>query len=179
MTEKAQKVHGLVYEVVPTILKFRVWLSKFILWNWVIRLFIEMSMLLAFCCLLTIKYADVSGLMGWMNIISAWFFLVVLLLMPFFIFFFYLKNFDRMNSDDEETAEDFEEKFGAPMEGLKKDMKASIFFSIWFILRRVLFVGIVLFLYRKVLLQLGLQLLLSLVSYVYLVTWRPFDDSLI
>ena len=90
--------------MVPAIMKFRVWLQKYLLWNFIIRLFIEMSMLLAFCCLLTIKYAVVTGLMGWANFISAWVFLGVLVLLPFFILFFYLKNFDLMNNDDEKTA---------------------------------------------------------------------------
>ena len=179
MSEKAQKLHGLVFEVAPTILRFRAWLENYLLWNFIIRLFIEMSMLLAFCCLLTMKYAELIGFMGWLNVISAWLFMGAVVVMPFFVLFFYLKNFERMNSEDEEIVEEFEDKFGAPMEGLKKELKASIFYSIWFIVRRVLFVLIVLYLYKRVLLQLGLQLFLSLVSYVYLVQWRPFDDGLI
>ena len=99
--QKASKVHGLTYEVIPTCLKFRVWLQKTILWNFVIRLFIECSLLLSFCCLLTIRYGEYDGLGSWINQISVYIFMIGLLIMPFFIFFFYLKNFDLMNSEDE------------------------------------------------------------------------------
>ena len=117
---KAQKVHGLVYEVVPSIIKFRLWLHRTLLWNFVIRMFIELSLLIAFCCLLTIRYAEFTGLMARIDVISAYILLGVLLIMPFFIFFFYTKNFDVMNSDDKTTAEAFDEKWGSPFEGLKK-----------------------------------------------------------
>ena len=178
--ENASKVHGLVYEVVPGLIRFRLWLHKKLLWNFVIRLLIELSLLLGFCCALTVRYAEFTGsFMTVIDVISAYIFIGVLTVLPFFIFFFYLKNFEKMNSEDEEVAEEFEERYGSPLEGLKKENKSSIFHSIWFILRRILFVMIVLHLYKQVLLQLGLQLILSLVSYVYLIQYEPFSEPLI
>ena len=53
---------------------------------------------------------------------------------PFWILGFYLKNFDKWEN------EDWQEKWGAPLEGLRKNTKWSVFYPIWFLIRRIMFI---------------------------------------
>ena len=102
-----------------------------------------------------------------------------MLLLPVFIAIFYLVNFDFMNSEDEDVVEEFDSKYGAPMEGLKRNQRWSIAYPVTFITRRILYVLIILFLFKNVILQLIFQLVLSLLAFAYLVHFKPFEDPLI
>ena len=61
-------------------------------------------------------------------------FAIVFLTLPFFMVSFYLRNFEKWED------EDFEEKYGCFYEDIRKDSKLSIFFTLFFVLRRVVFV---------------------------------------
>ena len=84
-----------------------------------------------------------------------------------------------MNSEDEEVAEEFEAKYGAPMEGLKLNTRWSIAYPVQFVVRRWLYVIIILYLFENVILQLSCQLILAILAYGYLVHFKPFEDSII
>ena len=139
-------------------------------------MFIEGAIVFAYCCLLTLHYGSWEGIGGYINMTSAWIFLIVLLALPPFILYFYLKNFDIMNSEDEEVAERFDEVYGAPLDGLKKDQKASVFYPVAYIIRRCLFAVMVVYLYKVAVVQIALQIVLTLITYFYLVLCVPFDD---
>ena len=108
--------------------------------------------------------------------ITAWLFSITLIVLPFFILYFYLKKHDIMNSEDEEVVEEFIAKFGAPMEGLHLDKRWSVVYPVTFLIRRVLFVIIVLQLFTVVVIQIGLQIVMALLAYAYLIQFEPFTD---
>ena len=110
---------------------------------------------------------------------SAWILASISFLLPFFILTFYFFNYDRMNSDDEEVAEEFDEKWGAPMEGLNKDNKWSLAYPVMFLTRRICFVLIVLWLFNFVILQLALHIIMTIISYAYLAHFKPFEDRIV
>ena len=166
-------------EFLTTIRKARMWLKKNLLWNFILRMFLESAIVNTYCFMLTLQYGEWIQFGGIVNMSSAWILASISFLLPFFILIFYFKNYDRMNSEDEEVAEEFDEKWGAPMEGLNKDNKWSLAYPVMFLTRRILFVLIVLWLYTNVILQLALQISITLISYAYLTHFKPFEDRIV
>ena len=88
-------------------------LMKFLLWNWIIRLVLESALEIAFASTLNIKFGNFSDPWGSeINLYMAFLFGGCVLLLPIFICLFYVRNFDKMKDRQ------FEERFGAPFEGL-------------------------------------------------------------
>ena len=69
----------------------------------------------------------------WINFVSLIVMLVVLILTPLFMISFYPNYF---NNWEDET---FEIKWGAIFEGIRKDRLTSLFYPVYFILRRIIF----------------------------------------
>ena len=90
---------------VKPIKRLRDYLKKQLLWNFIIRTFLESGIILAYCVILNLRYGELENIGGYMNYITACVFSIVLISMPFFILFFYLSKYDVMNSEDEEEAE--------------------------------------------------------------------------
>jgi hypothetical protein len=82
--------------------------------------------------------------------------------LPIFMVIFYLKNFDKWES------EEFDEVYGAPLEGLNKSKKSSLFFPVYFVIRRVSFCMTTFFLFDYVIIQLIVHYVLTMISIVYL-----------
>jgi hypothetical protein len=95
---------------------------------------------------------------------------VAILSMPLFMVIFYFKHYAFW--EDEE----FEKKYGAPLEGLKKNQKSSLIYPVYFVIRRAIFCLVTLLLYRYVVLQLILHYILTMISIVYLITFVPQQD---
>lgn len=76
--------------------------------------------------------------------------------------------------DDEE----FQEKFGSVYEGLETGKKSALVYSVFFILRRLAFAAASLFLYQYVMVQLPIMIYLTMIGFVYLKTYSPFEDKL-
>jgi len=150
-------------------------LKKKLLWNFVIRLFIEAALEIAFCVYLNLVYGEfnIKVLGSWFNFISSCILGISLALLPIWIIFFYLRNFDRLED------EKFSEKYGATYEGLKANEKTWIIYPVYFVIRRVLFMVISLLLYHFVMFQLILMILLTLASACYILHIRPFDEHLV
>lgn len=103
------------------------------MWNWCIRLVLEAALELSFSVFLNLQYGKFDD--NWaeqMNMYFSIFFAVCLVFGPAMILIFYCKNFDRL--DDEE----FEDKWGAPYEGLDKMERLSLLYPCLFITRRVI-----------------------------------------
>ena len=98
---------------------------------------------------------------------------MALALLPVFILTFYNVNEDKF--DDEE----FEEKYGAPYEGLDTRKKTAIYFSLIFIFRRLSYAAISITLYNYVMIQIPLMVILTLFNVFFLVHYSPYDDKLI
>lgn len=108
------------------------------MWNWCIRLVLEASLELAFTCTLSLQYGNFAGGSFWdkFNYIFAALLTFFLVLLAPFIWCFYGRNVDKLND------EEFEERWGAPYEGLYSFDKYCLLYSIFFVLRRVTFAAI-------------------------------------
>lgn len=145
------------------------------MWNFVIRLLIEGYLELIFSVYFNLKYSncDFKFFGSWVNYFSAVIFAGILVIAPFFIAVFYYRNFHRF--EDEE----FTEKYGSVYEGLKINSRTVILFSIYFLIRRGLFMAVSILLYSKVILQLGAAIFITLMSGCYILHFKPFEDPLL
>lgn len=95
---------------------------------------------LSFCCFLNLYYGAYEGTWAMkLNYCVSWFFAAALGLSPFLIIGFYNWHFKKLGD------EEFEEKWGAPYEGLKKDSRWSLLYPVTFVLRRVAFAYVSIF----------------------------------
>lgn len=99
--------------------------------------------------------------------------ILLTLSMPLFFLFFYLPRFKSWKKDE------FESKYGAPLEGLKKDKKSSLIYASYFVVRRVLFAVVTLTLWNNVILQLFLHWVLTTLAFAFIAIFDPFEDSLV
>jgi hypothetical protein len=120
---------------------------------------------LSFCVLLNLTYSTWEGSTVAMKInygISCFFGVCLVLIVPF-ILGFYSYNFKRLKD------EDFEEKWGAPYEGLKTDSKWSLLFPVTFVVRRAVFAYFAIFMPSFLIGQLAIQFYLTIFTVIYLV----------
>ena len=85
---------------------------------------------------------------------------------------FYLCKFAKWKDQD------FDSKYGAVFEGLRKDKKSSIGYPLIFISRRILFAVVAIFTVEYPSIQLGHLLLLSSLQFMYLILYKPFEEPL-
>lgn len=135
----------------PRIASFDAKLKAFFLWNWCIRLILEAALELSFACMLGMYFIDritnPGTALAFMDYVLTIVVTICLVALPFFIAIFYnihwkyVSNHDPVTEEelDEGVADEFEEKYGAVYDGLKRDSRWVLFHSINFILRRVLF----------------------------------------
>lgn len=152
------------------------WLRKQLLWNFVLRLIFEESLETTFCVILQLKYG--FGWSRWnygtsIDLIIAYALSFAIVILPFWMGYNYLvlnlRNWAK---------EEFEETIGAPMEGLKKKGRLIVVFPVYFIIRRVSFAIITLFLFDKVIIVLFLSMYMTTLSFVYLVNVRPYEEPI-
>ena len=139
------------------------------MWNFVLRLIMEGSLETLYCVALTFKYGKffTSAFGSATDYIMSIILVVAIGSMPIFMVIFYLKYHAAW--EDEE----FNKKFGAPLDGLKKNQKSSLVYPVFFVIRRAIFCLVTLMLYRYVILQLILHYILTMISIVYLTTFVP------
>ena len=114
------------------------------MWNFVIRLIMETALELSFCCFLNFPYLyrmlNPEGFFEILDYLMTLFVIVLIVIMPFWIAYFYNKHFKVLGD------EEFENKYGAPYEGLYTNKRWSIANSIIFILRRIILAATCLYL---------------------------------
>ena len=158
------------------ILRLHNYLKETLLWNFLIRLIFEGALESTFCLYITFKYG--GGLKtreffgSNIDYVIACIMTVSLALFPVFIGNFYLEHYFKW--EDEE----FDEKYGAPLDGLNKNKKMSIVYPVYFIIRRVSFVFVAMYLWEHVHFQLTIHAVLTAVSFAYLANFEPFEDRL-
>ena len=154
--------------------RFNRWMLIKMQWNFVIRLILEQTLETLFSVVLTLKYSrfTTSAFGSAIDYIFSIMFAALIGILPFFMVIFYLKYFSDWQNNE------FDQKYGAPLDGLKKGHKSSLFFSIYFVIRRSLFCLITFTMYRSVILQLHFNYLLTMVSIAYLTNYAPQDDQL-
>jgi hypothetical protein len=85
---------------------------------------------------------------------------------------FYLRYYDDWEN------EEFDKKYGAPLDGLKKNQKSSLIYPVYFVVRRSLFCLMTLVFYNYVIFQLFFHLILTMASIIYLITCVPQEEIL-
>ena len=90
-----------------------------------------------------------------------------------FVVIFYNYNFHRLGD------EDFEEKWGAPYEGLKKESRWSLIFPFTYVIRRGVFAFFAVLMPSFLAGQLAIQFYLTVGTMIYLVQCEPFEDKLL
>ena len=108
----------------------------------------------------------------WLNLVSLAVMLTVTAVSPIFFVAFYMCN--KQKWEDEH----FETKWGAVLEGLKKDKKSSLIYPVFFLIRRIIFVVSAVYLRHFLLFQICTQLFSLWFSINYLLEFRPFEDAL-
>ena len=94
---------------------------------------------------------------------------IIVLFLPVTMVFF-IKNSTKW------ADETFDERYGALLDGLFKDKRASIAFYVIFTLRRFIFTILAIFAAEYLFVQIFSLLLTSYIQIVYLLVWRPFED---
>ena len=98
---------------------------------------------------------------------------VVIVILPPWIIYFYCKNFDKWRD------EEFEEKYGATFEGLRKDRRSTLAYPVIFMLRRFALVIVVVIKNEEneghLFLQLAVMILFSTMQVAYLSTFNPSE----
>ena len=82
----------------------------------------------------------------------------------------YLRKFDTWED------ESFEERYGATLEGLRKDKKSSIFYPFLFMTRRLLFAVVAIVTIEHLFVQTITLVVLSIIVVGYLSEVRPFEE---
>ena len=135
--------------ILKRLTKIRDWLDRKLKWNWTIRLLMESLMELSFGTIITISYAKGSTFGSYFNLGFAYALFIAMCSLPFFSQIFYQLQFKRM-SDLEDK--EFDNKYGAPYEGLKQDKRWSLFHPFMLCVRRISFMYLILNHYKNPLL---------------------------
>jgi hypothetical protein len=144
-------------------------MRKKLLWNFVIRLVFEESLETLYSVSLTFKYStwNTSAFGSATDYLLSIILVAAIVSLPFFMVIFYLKYYDDWEN------EEFDEKYGAPLDGLKKNQKSSLIYPVYFVIRRSLFCLVTLVFYNYALLQLFFHYFSTMTSIIYLITFVP------
>jgi hypothetical protein len=160
------------------------WLRKQLLWNFVLRLLFEESLETTFCLILQYRYGSgfTPELIGTaIDFVFAIVLGVAIVYLPYWMAEHYLLNYHKWSTSRKYRKwkdEEFEETYGAPMEGLRRNSKWVVIFPVYFIIRRIAFACVALFMFNYVVFQLFLAFYLTFLSFVYLVHVRPYEVEL-
>lgn len=150
------------------------WLSNFLCWNFVIRLIFEGALESTFSVWLCFKYGTFSS--DYWGTVIDWAIAVLLaaclLLMPAWMFIFYIKRVQNWAKPS------FQEKYGAPLDGLKPQ-RTSLIYPIYFMVRRMSFALMSMTLFNHVVLQLTFHWLLTTLAFAFLATFQPFQETMV
>ena len=93
------------------------------------------------------------------------------LILPIFVIYKLCRNFHRLEDKD------FEEKYGSLYEGLKTKNRSAIFFSVNFIMRRILFAVLATGVNDFVWLQIATQYFFLVATIMYLCSYNPIESK--
>lgn len=161
-------------------------------WNAFLRLILEASLELAITTLNNIRiYSQVDDhnrtasaedklpdwympefLLFWINFVTTVGGVIVLALLPLFILFYFSLKFKMWEHHS------FKDKFGSGLEGLRKEKRSAVFYPFFFMFRRIIFAIQAVYFYESFASQIFLQIMLTMVQISYLLSFRPFEDSL-
>ena len=74
--------------------------------------------------------------------------------------------------------EGFDNKMGAVLDGLRKDTRFSIFYPVFFMIRRTVFAAQAVFFPQYFSIQIITQIELTMVQIMYLLKFKPFEEEL-
>ena len=151
-------------------------LVKFLCWNFFLRLILTTSLELSFSIMLNTPYMgnfERAFFLEKTDYLMTVFIGTVLLISPFFILTFYGYNFDRL--DDTR----FKDTYGSVYDGMKPNLRASIGFSILFIVRRIIFAATCLYLTDSLWLQMLSTIYVTTFKACLLLHYKPHSEPLL
>jgi len=147
--------------------------------NMMIRYVIEAGLDISISVSLQLYYADLNGgLFGSSSAFDVTNSLMTVIFGPVVLIgivvlgFFYVKTFNRWSD------EDYDNKYGAVFEGLRKDTKAALFYPLIFMVRRIAFSIVAIFTLEHLFLQIWCLFIFSTLQLVFLFAVKPFDIPL-
>jgi len=123
---------------------FNSWLYNKLAWNFVIRLIFEESLETSFSVILMFKYGGFhrEAFGSSIDYVLSMVYAASILSIPFWMVWFYIKWFAEWQD------EEFDERYGSALDGLKKGSKISLFYPVFFVIRRVSFAFIMTFMHK-------------------------------
>ena len=91
---------------------------------------------------------------------------------PSFVLWFYCKNFSKWEQ------EQFQERYGAVLEGLRLDKRSSLGYAMIFMFRRFALVLIVIVFSKQLVVQVTVMVLCSSIQIGYLMSYKPIEEPL-
>ena len=146
--------------------------------NMFIRFIMEASLDVFLCLGLQFYYEDVNNGLNFdsafeaINTILVFILGIVTFVFVPFALAFYISKFASWGD------EDFDKKYGATLDGLRKDRYSSIAYYIIFILRRLLFAIVAILAPHNLAVQIFTLIFTCMVQIVYLIVWKPFEEPL-
>lgn len=98
---------------------------------------------------------------------------VVLFAMPIWVLIFYCCNFEKLSD------EKFNEKWGSAYDGLNPKKRSSIFYPVYFLVRRILFLTFILAWKDSTSLKIFANILMTMIAAIYLIVYKPFASKLL
>ena len=103
----------------------------------------------------------------------SFFFLTLLAILPIFIIVFYCIKFKKLNKDK------FKERYGTVYEGLLTKRRSTLFFPVFFLIRRYTFAAISFYLNVHPSFFIFILLAMTVIAAAYLLHFRPFKTKLL
>jgi hypothetical protein len=147
--------------------------------NIILRFIIETCLDIAICVILQFYYNDLNG--GLFSNNKPFYLtnsIMTVILGPAVVIFscvmavFYLRTFERWGDPE------FEDRYGAVFEGLRRETKLALLYPAIFIIRRVLFAVVAILFAEDVIVQIFSLLVFSTLQVLYLVQVKPFIEPL-
>ena len=147
--------------------------------NIILRFIIETCLDIAICVILQFYYNDLNG--GLFSNNKPFYLtnsIITVILGPAVVIFscvmavFYLRTFERWGDPE------FEDRYGAVFEGLRRETKLALLYPAIFIIRRVLFAVVAILFAEDVIVQIFSLLVFSTLQVLYLVQVKPFIEPL-
>lgn len=154
--------------------------SGIIYWNFWLRMLIQGCLEIGIAAMMHIyernellhKLEDYGSYLFFNDLLS--FVLVALFaILPFFVIGFYCKKFDRLGE------EKFTETYGSAYDGLRTNSRWILFFPVFFLVRRYIFICMAFEMSDYPALFLFVLIFMTMIAAIYLQQYSPFEQSLL
>lgn len=157
-------------------------LNAALFWNGLLRLFMEAYLEFSLAVILNLWYIEFdheNGAVLYQSICTL-LYAIILFGLPVFVVKFYKRNLDKLDETE------FKEKYGSVYEGLRLNERDedeneirenSLFYPAFFLMRRLIFSVIAIFMESLIVFQLAVLFACTITSIIYLIWFQPFESK--